>query len=63
MENYFYGECYYEIDRLLSDGYTYKLWESAKDGDEVASIVTMNCVVIGETYDSLESYLRCYNYI
>ena len=63
MENYFYGECYYEIDSLLSDGYTYKLWESVKDGDEVASIVTMNDVVIGETYDSLESYLRCYNYI
>lgn len=47
---------YYRIDKFG----LFELWESEKYGDEVPAKVTFKGQIIGETYDSLENFLKVY---
>lgn len=50
---------YYKINELEYKGNLYELFEHECFGDEVPCVVTKNGVIIGETYDFLDSYVCC----
>lgn len=49
---------YYRIDKRYTKYGIYELYESLRYSDEVESLVTLNGIVHGYTYESLDIYIE-----